>query len=257
MADFYQFSWTGTVAGYRWVTDADGRRVLTDGLGLKEPRESFQYSPLKHTGLFKTFAATEISEAGIRAFANKYGQIADNKPIGKTEPGVPPDALGQPYITWKKSIIQMRNAIDLWCAARDEDLDYLGRVIEWSDKGPVCSLVPDINLWRFLNRFQRGDLVGPAWYFVQDDVNTHLKGVSPRLLWDRDGKEISLHDTPDSLLTAMWLQFAQAIAGNKHYQRCITCGSFFELAPSVNRKDRVYCTAACRSAAYRKRRASK
>lgn len=78
---------------------------------------------------------------------------------------------------------------------------------------------------------------------------------------------------PNSLLGAVWLQFALAISGDKHYRQCPGCQNFFEVSPSVRRDDtsqpeegddsrkrrkrvdRSHCDNACRSSAYRQRKA--
>jgi hypothetical protein len=59
---------------------------------------------------------------------------------------------------------------------------------------------------------------------------------------------------PDSLLGALWLQFAQAVIQNKQYRRCESCAEWFEISPQVARAERVFCSTACRSRAYRQRR---
>ena len=64
-----------------------------------------------------------------------------------------------------------------------------------------------------------------------------------------------LQITPKNLLAAMWLQFAQAVTGDKEYRQCKQCGKPFEisLAPEGMRKSREYCTDPCRFKAYRER----
>src|ERR1017187_7259291 len=37
-----------------------------------------RYEPLKMTGLFRTFADTPLTPAGMLAFANKYGHLGDH-----------------------------------------------------------------------------------------------------------------------------------------------------------------------------------
>ena len=55
------------------------------------------------------------------------------------------------------------------------------------------------------------------------------------------------------LLSAMWLQCALAITGNKTHRRCFACQTWFELSPEVTRSDRLFCSNACRTRAYRLR----
>lgn len=59
---------------------------------------------------------------------------------------------------------------------------------------------------------------------------------------------------PSDLLGAMWLQFAEAVAANKSFHRCGTCGTWFEVSSEQYRKSRKYCSGPCRSRAYRDRK---
>ena len=99
-------------------------------------------------------------------------------------------------------------------------------------------------------------MIEPALSYIQRVVNHRLKGsVSPRLLWNRDRSRLGVYVAPGSLLGALWLQFAQAIEHDNNFRRCVECGTWFELTPRTARSDKVYCTNACRTKAYRKRQA--
>jgi transposase-like protein len=56
------------------------------------------------------------------------------------------------------------------------------------------------------------------------------------------------------MLAVLWVQFALAVAENKTYGRCQLCNRSFELAPQVNRADRLFCSNNCRVKAYQRRR---
>src|SRR5207249_11188065 len=94
-----------------------------------------------------------------------------------------------------------------------------------------------------------------ALVYVQRAVNRYLEmEISPRLLWELKRNSLGLHLVPSSLHRAMWLQFAQAIGGNKSFRRCLECGKWFEVSPKTTRSDREYCSDQCRSKAYRDRK---
>jgi hypothetical protein len=61
------------------------------------------------------------------------------------------------------------------------------------------------------------------------------------------------HLTPTTLLGAMWLQFLAWIGSRTEFRQCKVCGRWFKLARGVSRIDRVFCSRACRSKAYRDR----
>jgi len=63
--------------------------------------------------------------------------------------------------------------------------------------------------------------------------------------------EFGVH--PRDFMSAFLLQFAFAITGNKKYQKCPSCGRWFELQPGLNRANKVTCSQSCRTRAYRQR----
>lgn len=118
------------------------------------------------------------------------------------------------------------------------------------------------------HRFRPGDLGQPALWYIQQSINEYLTGrapkreteretervaISPHLLWNPEMTELGLYLVPRSLLGAMWLQFAQAVAGNKSYRQCEYCRKWFEVSLEASRPTRLYCSNACRFKAYRKR----
>ena len=62
---------------------------------------------------------------------------------------------------------------------------------------------------------------------------------------------------PESLLSAIWVQFAGAIEGATSFSPCQECSVWIDTVPGSNRPDKIYCSDACRMRAYRKRKASK
>jgi DNA-binding NarL/FixJ family response regulator len=70
-------------------------------------------------------------------------------------------------------------------------------------------------------------------------------GVPPRLSF-----------APASLLAAMWLQFALAIAGDKPFVACKFCGRFFEISTEQTgfRTHREFCSDSCKTMDYRRRK---
>ena len=93
-------------------------------------------------------------------------------------------------------------------------------------------------------------------FFVADLINAGLKArASPRIGWSHIDRSHQLTFTPHSLLGTIWLQLAMAIAENRDYRVCGTCGSWFEVAPGRGRPNKTYCSNACRMRAYRKRKA--
>src|SRR6185295_8822448 len=60
---------------------------------------------------------------------------------------------------------------------------------------------------------------------------------------------------PECLLSAMWLQFALAIAGDKRFFACKGCGHLFEISTEKTgfRSHREFCSDSCKTIDYRRR----
>ena len=99
-------------------------------------------------------------------------------------------------------------------------------------------------------------LLRPAQYYLQKIVNEHLKThVSPQLLWNVKGgrpDKLGLFFVPQSLLGFMWLQFAEAINGNRTYRQCSACHTWMVITPEGigKRSSRLTCSNACRMKVY-------
>jgi hypothetical protein len=65
---------------------------------------------------------------------------------------------------------------------------------------------------------------------------------------------VSRETVPRNLLGAIWMQFEQAVLGNKEFRRCLECGEQFEVSLQAARADKKRCSDACRAKAYRRGR---
>ncbi len=62
----------------------------------------------------------------------------------------------------------------------------------------------------------------------------------------------TLHITPDSLISAIWFQFAQAVSANTKLYRCAVCPTWFAFGPGTGRrKSARYCSDRCRKVDHR------
>lgn len=123
----------------------------------------------------------------------------------------------------------MRTAVDLWEEGKRQEAASL--------INENLSLDPELRLPAFpeqpvtLTKKQGSKLIA------------RLAGDPPRLMF-----------MPDTLLTALWLQFAIALVEAKTYKRCEWCHQPFEITPGQLRKSRAYCSNHCKQAAYRARK---
>lgn len=298
-----RFRWGIPECGYAWVEARPTPKVGSDesqlgpsGRYLVESaptgtliRERL-YEPLEvRTGLFHEFAATEPTEEGILAFANRHGSLGT--PVARlvcredetTEDPQTPCVMGEPLEVWQDEIVSMRQVVDVWGAVQRDDTKYLRRHIKWGESGlvsfdshpslprlggPLDLAAPDpgdrrdstwiasphykADLWE---HFSQGEVVKPALGLVQREVNTHLSNrISARLLWNRDFSGLDMYVVPRGLLDALWLQFALAVEGGKRYRQCDACRLWFEVSPARARTNRKYCSDACKSRYWRTHR---
>ena len=87
------------------------------------------------------------------------------------------------------------------------------------------------------------------YVFTSPCHKTHIE------LSNIDGQpSCDFHVVADNLISAIWLQFALAAAGDREQRKCQECPTWFEIAPGTGRPEKVFCSDACRMRAYRQRK---
>jgi hypothetical protein len=263
----FEFDWWVPEDGFRWVSGVDDSGLQPKG----DNSIGHSYMPLrKHDSLFRVFADTEPTQDGCLAFANRFGGLlgADGRP--------------ESFRQWVLQVKKMRHAVRLWDWVREKNVAELRKKIRKgvlkirNHKGvlterPVYTYnaqpedtlldltevsgsiqIPD----QWVDRIAPDDVTTPARFLVRFLVNNRLPDASLTMA-PTPGSEgevvLRLQTVPQSLLGAMWLQFAFAIDGDTEHRRCEACGNWFAIAPDTARPDRQYCSNACRSRAYRRR----
>jgi hypothetical protein len=108
-------------------------------------------------------------------------------------------------------------------------------------------------------------LVELAYLYVQKLINRGLRTTDlgqrrsrafAELSWKPRQPRPTLSVAPDNLLGGLWLQFAEAVSGNKSFRSCPKCGKLIELSlePSGFRSDALFCSDQCRTKDYRDRK---
>ena len=98
------------------------------------------------------------------------------------------------------------------------------------------------------------DVIRPAMWALQAEINGRLENYAskPNLRWDSRVQHMTVRIVPENLISAIWLQIALAIEGDKDYRQCSQCQRWFEVGGDL-REDAKYCQSSCRSKAYRDR----
>ena len=234
-----------------------------------------------HPGLHRKFASlrTEDLETQCLEFAKKYGllgQVFHLSPVSFDGKRV----IGESLYRWRAEIEKMGVLLAIWDWVRKRDAGKLGQIVIWpdcdhvvvkfnwrSEKGKYeilpcdtsesrnCAYVEEelasrsVNDYSadgthaqwFFEQYKRGDVVGPASYYLCRMLNYHIQGIAPQLVAELGYKVAYV---PETLLAALWLMFMLEVNGVT--RACWHCGETFELS----RKDNVYCSSNCRRMAH-------
>ena len=279
MEDVTQFRWRrATGRGYAWQTltvresmvskAQKGVRILTFPTPTgDEVSEIIQ--PQKINGaLLWLLSETDIDESAILEFANAFGLLTHGWMAYSPRRGERPVYRGTPFTVWKEAITEARKVIGLLTAIEGGNKRALAKAIRWDQGGVAVSIAysdsknekdyellasPDYQP-ETLALFEPGDLVMPARIAVSRVVNRHLaKLASPQLLWSEAEQKFGVYLVPESLLGAIWAQFAENQDQLKAIGRCEVCGTWFERV----RSDKRHCSDRCRVRAMRKRKESR
>jgi hypothetical protein len=279
----FDFTWTVDEAGYGWADPAGGPAPPQPDAWHRalQPVGNYflarHYKPLREfTGLFRTFADIHPGPdgTGIIRFADRFGRLGDPPPgfrlriSGWRLPEVLQTFDLQQIWAW--AIGDMYELVSLWDLIRSGDRDRMSQRVYWGGarevlyhawpanpeaerKGVELIFAPD-HFGDALRQFIPGDPFRPAHSYLNRRVNEWVEGAAtPRLMWYETTGQTELKLVPTTLLAALWLQFADAVAGNRQYRGCKECGLWFEVAPETARTSRLFCSGPCRAKAYRGR----
>lgn len=105
------------------------------------------------------------------------------------------------------------------------------------------------------NSIDRRDPVAVAQAMVTTEIMRNLSaGLAPIIVPHPGTSWGELCFVPGTLVEGVWLQFAEAVCGDKTYRECQVCGKPFELSPDVARTNKLFCGDSCKMQAYRLRR---
>ena len=261
--------------GYEWARgkfDSEMRLVGRGGLGGR--------TIVRGIGpdLFLEFANLEQQSETIRKFAERYGNLFDNHGLEDWVVARGRILEGSPLNKWKTEIGDMHRLVGLWQAIKNKRKKELGKIITWARGGVRYEFETpksrnrrwlehssDEDFQRARNRFTPGDVLGPARYAFQAELNRRISSpdnlTPPRLVWTRKSLgpgvperagSLVLVFRPPNLLAAMWLQFAQAVSGRYDIRQCQGCGSYFMAGPGARRPGAKTCNDTCRQRRHRR-----
>jgi hypothetical protein len=188
---------------------------------------------------------------------------------------------------WVRQIRFAAETVELWGMATNQENDKLRRKIRWEGRRAVHYVPTRADVFEYVSgdtlsemlsapavtdpesrfliasaeknpeafsKLEPGERVRPALLRVIEHVNRELPGhTAPGLFWNHQADQIVFQEMPLSLLGAIYLQLAHAVARNRSSRRCEVCSRWFELDPAKTRVDRRTCSNTCRTKSYRNR----
>lgn len=232
-----EFAWPVAVAGYEIREIADLRAGGPGAFLVACGTEHRWHNPIAfHPALFRQFAALPETPAACADFASKFGLLFGPTPrVSSIErgPELPPvfawvqhDVVHSDSIAvWLLQIRRLRRLVEDWDRARSTGESTAP---DYRDLMPKPRLIVDL-----IDRAAPKVLAPPVPRFSADFVEHR-----PRP---------SLNFSPNNLLSAIDLQFYQAIAGMTELRACENCGTWFECGPGGTRRSASrFCSDACR-----------
>jgi hypothetical protein len=179
----------------------------------KRPLSSSAYYPLdkEHSALFQEFASTPPTDAGVLAFANRYG------------------LLGLNYFPGQRSRPAAEDSLELWKHHIRALKFLMARFVRFSrmfDGLPYPAEVRDLC----------------------ERINTELRARVVQRTWFEDDR-VLMGPIPVSLMGALWLQAAWGMSRRAIYRNCRFCSKSFEVATGQStgkRADAEHCGPNCR-----------
>jgi hypothetical protein len=202
---------------------------------------------------FRSFSSIGNPEGAV-AFANKYGFLGGGTHVISLDPTDRYHVtLGEDLDGWLEAATEMDGAVQMWEGSRSHGTGTRRLLTIQAYDG--------LGLSRWVKRSRRKDFVKavegeqplPVGEWLMWWVSAHLDGVKAVLTLSSDRSGFAMSHVPDTLHSALWLQLALAMEGEKEYRRCLGCGEWFEYSKDASRPDKVYCSNACRARAYRRR----
>jgi hypothetical protein len=238
-----EFTWERPAkrTGFKWQ-ERDGHPWLTR---IEDARFK-SYQPLEEkmcSGLFRTFANLKQTPEAILEFANRFGSLGGDFDV---------------FRIFKQGIETMKALVRIWDANRTKDW----RGLRAGLSVPIFIAPgidrPDVNVkiagTDELRNAGLRVLAAAIEPFMLRSMFGAWDKPRPALVWNSQKNTAALKLWPPTLLDALYVQFADAILGNKRHRQCQLCGRWFELLRQVNRVDRQTCSTSCRVEIYRQKK---
>lgn len=207
--------------GYRWIEAqlrfGKGKEFI---LAAKDHFDNgTHYNPLskKFPNLYRKFASLPEDQESILRFADEYGMLGNGDLLTQDSVDKFDSGYGESERSWFVEIRKMKAQVTLWDRLTEREKRQFPQMKE------ILTVI--------------------------DDSLFNKRTVCPRPLWDKGKARPYLLIVPNSLLGALWLQFAKEVCGEITRSACFVCGKDIPLSRDTDagfRADKGTCSNACR-----------
>jgi hypothetical protein len=159
-------------------------------------------------------------------------------------------------------------------AIKKRDSKHLFKIIDWEsddivrqDRGRMiggAKIQPAIAMRgkysvnaHYFEHMKRPDVFVPAAFALRDAVNRYMeKSLSLEISFDSKTLDFTSSLSYGSLGSALVAEAVEFMAGHFEARQCTVCGSWFRMGSGQMRRDRLFCSAACKMRDYRTRKSS-
>lgn len=223
-----------------------------------------EYCPAKKYPLmYREFATTNRDKKSVVEFAKQYGILGIERECQTAEANQPKVIIGEPIQSWFEAMDDIVNAIELWDSYVSNDVEKLGRQIQWDKTNtllmhnwdnPYCGNnalniavdgrvdAPLVKALKMLT------LQEQAHFIVTEKINKYFDQYTSAKVsveQSESNKTPTVIVTPKNLLGWLWLQLAQEVTRETVYFECLNCGK--PVLKKVTRgQPGKTCSASCR-----------
>jgi hypothetical protein len=257
--------------GYRFVELQKAKgKVGKEGRYLIEQSEKYVQSRFSKSATISMVNLASVdflqfikikTQNDVVNFANEYGFLGGLITESILDEKSQEEVDGESLDRWFTEVRKLANAVEIRAAIQGDDKAWLSSKILLSKiQGKlICSL--DLRPFPVGQKYidaaeyqqiENGKYQSVANHFLNEAINTQLHSNLGAKVVLMGIDERKLEITPSNLLSALWYKFA---IGREQYKRCSECASWFSPPLGRGRRDKLYCSNACKVKAYRSRKA--
>jgi hypothetical protein len=211
------FAMPGTILDGPWLVSSQP---------FNTPEVHKRYSIFDKENILHDFISLPLNEEAILVFANNHGHLGKLQPLCYPDESGKPNGVvwqGEALASWYQEIEELNFFVTLWKSILHRQTEVLGKHILWrldvmgvmftweygrrSEKSSwitAKNIAPEL-----LYRWEWGDVIGPAMYYLCKQINDLLRGHINTSLLPFQKNEIYM--VPDTLLSALYMLLSMEI----------------------------------------------